>query len=220
MHEMAREERAMNDDLMNWLEVARGGGDVERLHTVPTVREYKNSDHTYNAIIIAVELCQLNGIHPWKVVSALLVHDIAEVYTGDIPAPVKWAHENLRDELFLVEQEWENDNIPKHYLEKSSSMSYEESLIFKFSDLAEFLMFCLEEVAMGNAHERITSCVFRAREALYGISELKKDLVGIKDVATRIGGKVIRTLTRANIYDAYAHEKGEGIHGGNSHGSK
>lgn len=81
-------------------------GDVKRLHTVNTQRQWLIGRHVYGAQCIAVELCRINMIDPGNSLLALLYHDAPEVLTGDIPAPTKRHSPAIDKSLRMMEAEF------------------------------------------------------------------------------------------------------------------
>jgi len=138
---------------VDWISLARQGGQVQRCHTVPTIRPYNNAEHTAGALVIAKELCEANemGVSACAdVMEYLLVHDMAEAYCGDTPANVKLENKALAQQLDVVERDWEVNNVPGHYVAKHH-LSAAQRRICRAADLIELGYYCVEEREMGNA---------------------------------------------------------------------
>jgi len=150
------------DDI--WL--CRNAGLVQRMHIVPTIREHNVAEHTYNAMVIARELCnqaKLGIAICRSVMEYLLYHDIEEVYTGDLPAYLK-SEEELSGVIKMVEERWSRAALPFHISEiKESSIPIVKQLA-KISDCLELCMFCIEEIERGNRHPMLISTTERALE--------------------------------------------------------
>lgn len=127
------------------LNIYRKGLSVERCHTVPHIIPYNNGFHSCNAALIAHELCVLNNLNSASSIRYMLLHDIAEGYTGDIPANVKVNNPDLKSELDLIEARWERLNIPD-----MPDLSIQEKRISKVADIVELGMYCLSELKLGN----------------------------------------------------------------------
>lgn len=163
---------------LQWIRTARHGGGVQRVHTIPYTiqRHYSNAEHTFNAIIIAKELCKdtdykmlytdpiddkefMLDIREDNIILYLLAHDLAESYTGDIPANVKkvTAVKSLFD---TIEKEWEILHRPEEY---AYVLHEHEMWIAKMADSLELAMFCIDEYKMGNRHEVVTNMLLRIK---------------------------------------------------------
>lgn len=137
---------------LDWLETARLGGNVTRMHILPTITSHNVAEHTFHAAFITMELCAQNEIQSGDCVSYILAHDIAEGYTGDTPGNVKVDHPNLSGVLAAIETKWERDNFP-YYLSERSLSEFEMKLV-KSADLLELGYYCVEEREMGNTRVR------------------------------------------------------------------
>lgn len=126
----------------------RKGLKVERLHTTPHHQPYNNGFHSANAALIAMHLAVENkftALSTSTVIKYMLMHDVAEGYTGDMPANVKRENVLLSNALAIAEDSWiERNNIPL------PDLAHEEAVICKAADLIELGMFCRDEIAMGN----------------------------------------------------------------------
>jgi len=67
----------------------REGGMIERVHTVPSHGTYSNAEHTYGALSLLFVLYP--GTPSMNLVKAMLWHDTAERWTGDVPGPMKYS---------------------------------------------------------------------------------------------------------------------------------
>lgn len=118
-------------------------GFVERLHTVKTHDRHTVAAHVYGSMIIAVELCGLNGVDYKRILWTLLYHDAPEKDTGDIPAPTK----RLLNSAAIEDLE----NAFYDRLEISPMPHSEiENKIIKASDYLDLGYICLVERRMGN----------------------------------------------------------------------
>ena len=151
------------NEITTWLETCRHSGKVERTHTIPTIQRYNNAEHVYNAIMIAIELCRLAGVGSSKVIKSLLVHDVEEVYTGDIPANVKM-EENLKEILSGIEEDWVNENVPKHH--NNIKLTDTQYQIAKIADSLELVYFCIDEALMGNRTKPLIDMIYKVSDIL------------------------------------------------------
>lgn len=104
---------------------------VKRWHIVETLRPQTVAEHTFNVMVTAEEIVKVLNMNETirnEVMQYALVHDIAEVVTGDIPTPVKQV---LNSELCVVE----SHAIPLPEVRNTSKD------IVKLADLLESIVF-------------------------------------------------------------------------------
>jgi hypothetical protein len=124
-----------------WVDTIRSGGAVKRYHTVPTVGEQTVAAHSWGVAVILIRIlpfCSKN------LLIAALFHDVAEKWTGDIPADAKWREPEVSALLKRVERDVEET------LNISIGISDEEELILSGCDRLELLWFCVEQARLGN----------------------------------------------------------------------
>ena len=86
----------MNGDWIRRHSWFRDAGDVTRFHTLRTIRQQSVAHHSWG---VATLLLHVWPEAPASVLRAALWHDVAEIETGDMPAPIKWANPELKKEL-------------------------------------------------------------------------------------------------------------------------
>lgn len=157
----------MNGETFNLL---RRAGQLKRLHTLRTVEAHTLARHVYGSLVVALDLlgrnedCRMDHVMP-----ALLVHDAAEVYTGDVPAPVKRASPMLDAALRKLEQQFMND----HGL--NITLSEREGLLCKACDIIDLGWACVEEAYLGNRSDDLQAVLenvlsyLRECLAVYGV---------------------------------------------------
>jgi 5'-deoxynucleotidase YfbR-like HD superfamily hydrolase len=162
---------------LDWIRKAREGAEVDRMHTIPTLRQYPVGQHTFNAIVIALELAQQQPVlRPDLVVKYLIAHDLSEGYTGDIPANVKMENDGVRDLLHVIERRWTERNVPEYLKKAERNIHQTERTLAKAADLLELVLFCVEEREMGNLR---TTRVYN--NALKYLAPLK-EIPGVNDL--------------------------------------
>jgi len=177
---------------MQWLKTARLGGQVQRCHTIPTVQKHHSvAEHSFNCIVIANHICnELNRIYfmvdlsPTAVCSYLLIHDIPESYTGDIPANVKKDCTAIKENLYLLEEIWMKENIPE-YASQYTTMTPLEKEVASLADSLEFVMFCTDDFEMGNRSPVFLEAYRRGCEYAESKSEIK-ELLLTSEIAKKI----------------------------------
>lgn len=136
----------MNLKLAHMYEL-RQGSEVDRSHTIRRIRGQTVGQHSFNAILIARFLCHHNGLPHHNVTDYLLIHDLAEMYTGDMPGNVKRIAA-VKMQMDKLEEEWWL-SMPE-YIRPDFELSAMESSICKLSDWIEFMWWCVEERRMGS----------------------------------------------------------------------
>lgn len=123
----------------------REGGQTQRCHTFPHSSLYNVAVHSYNAASL---LLLLMPIPPsLNLIKAVLWHDVAERWTGDIPSPAKWASPELKQLL---------DNLEQRIFEKLElitifkELTTEELNWLTSVDLLELYIWAREQEMFGN----------------------------------------------------------------------
>lgn len=114
---------------------------VKRFHALPVIRNQRIDEHSFGAMAIAVFLDPEVSANTMK---AIMFHDHAEFFTGDIPAPAKHMNPALRLQLQSVE-----NDIDK-YLCSDYELDSRGQMTLKLADALEGLLYCFEERMLGN----------------------------------------------------------------------
>jgi len=133
---------------IDWINRARRGGAVIRMHTENTLQKYNNAIHTFNAIFIAKEIARELNTEDQLIVDYLLIHDLPEEWVGDCPAPVK-RFGNVSQEYRSLEASWHAQHVPEHFAQ-ASMLSPVDYAIAKSADYLELVHFCVTEIELGN----------------------------------------------------------------------
>ena len=123
--------------------VLRAASHVKRWHTVTTLRQQDLASHSHG---VAMLVWQVNPYASYNSIMAALTHDLPELATGDIPAHVKWADGDISQVLNQIEQRWLNAHGIKHH----NNLSDTDRDVLKFCDSFELMLWCLEELRLGN----------------------------------------------------------------------
>lgn len=157
-------------------------GEIKRLHTVYTQHQHTVAEHVYGSQVIAMELCLLNGLTAsamMRVVGMLLVHDAAEVWTGDWPAPIK----REVPELKTIEADLEKRFYEKHNIELPNLVPLEEAIV-KAADTLDLAMVCMREKLMGNKSRALEEVFSNCMEYVVAQSWVE----GVTFIATQLQG--------------------------------
>jgi 5'-deoxynucleotidase YfbR-like HD superfamily hydrolase len=133
-------------------------GSVRRYHTWPVIREQTVADHSFHVLRL---YWTLFGYVPPEIASYIIWHDMGELWTGDLPYPVK------RDNYALKKT---CDDIEQQALAEmggdTASITTDQEKRVKFCDLLEMLEYALHEVSLGNQYATVV--VSRIVTALKG----------------------------------------------------
>lgn len=125
------------------------------------------SEHSADTAVLAHALCLIarhctgtgDEIRPDTVAAAALYHDAPEILTGDMPTPVKYKNDALRDAYKEVERQSaramasllppELREVEEGYL-TGQVLNEAERRLLKAADRLSALIKCMEEVGSGN----------------------------------------------------------------------
>jgi len=133
-----------NQSLVRKLNFLYLGGDVQRYHTLRTCQQDTVATHSQH--VAALVWLLTNGLASGALLARALLHDMAEQYTGDMPAPFK-RQLHIEDQVDSYEQSvlrWSGlyDSVPP--------ASVEEQRVLKLADCLDGMLFCLREVQARN----------------------------------------------------------------------
>ena len=124
----------------------RNGLAVRRYHTTHRILGETVGQHSAN---VAAIILRIDPECSRELLIAALMHDVAEVYTGDVPAPFKWDSPDAKKALEIGEMLYFNEHaIPWAILEP------EEHKLLKFADMLDLVLSSLEELGRGNRYAR------------------------------------------------------------------
>lgn len=182
-----------NRKLYEWVTTSRHGGAVRRSHTVLCIRPQNNAEHTHGAMVLAQILCREAGVDPSCILQYLLMHDIAEAYTGDMPANVKAENPELRCLLNEVELDWTRNNVPEKF-NFATVLSDGEKKLAKMADSLDLLMYVKDELALGNRHHSMMLMFINIMQY-------------VREQNEHLGSKFVKhALSRANLIFSNIHK--------------
>lgn len=120
----------------------RNGNRVKRYHTVDTLVGETVGHHSANMAILCVLLSEDKP--SVTLLMAALTHDMAEQFTGDVPATAKWESKELKSALADMERRFDR------YWFNSSPLMPRELKVLKQADMLDLCFKALEELHMGN----------------------------------------------------------------------
>ena len=127
--------------LLSKIRHARNGNKVQRFHTVNSFVTETVGHHSANMAILCVILSEYKPSA--SLLLAALTHDLAEQFTGDVPATAKWDSPDLVKALKSMEKKYERTW-------HSAPLTDYERRVLKQADMLDLCFKSLEEVRMGN----------------------------------------------------------------------
>lgn len=119
----------------------REGSSVERCHLLPHVGSYSVGKHSFDM------LCLLHVLYPKasaNLVKAILLHDLAERWTGDVPGSAYESFPELGKEVHRA-----NDTASE-LAGYNVDLTPAEQKLLKVIDKMELLLWCHDQKNMGN----------------------------------------------------------------------
>jgi 5'-deoxynucleotidase YfbR-like HD superfamily hydrolase len=138
-------EREVEEESVKFYQKAlryRSGNRVKRYHTVDAVVGETVGHHSANMAILCVLISEQKPTA--TLLMAALTHDMAEQFTGDIPATAKWDSPELKQALDKMEAKYD-----RHWFNTNVVSSYEQRVL-KQADMLDLCFKASEEVRMGN----------------------------------------------------------------------
>lgn len=165
----------MKDTSVNLLNVVRKMSNLNRMNSMFILRPQSLADHSFHVATLSLMIAksiQTQPIDIEKVLSVALLHDLEEVFTGDIPYPVKKQYTRLNQELevtaaFELSKLIEPVDLYKSgrlviSAVKNTSDNSLESQIVVAADMLELLIRSIEEVLVGNRTTEVTEVINNA----------------------------------------------------------
>lgn len=132
--------------IVNDIRRMRESGHVRRCHVVPHHGEYTVASHSWHA---ATLLILLNPNYSRELLEYILLHDIAERWVGDMPAPAKWYNKRLGMEYEIAESK-----AVEHLglWSKLSRLCPRDLQWASALDRLELWLWCKDQQFLGNQH--------------------------------------------------------------------
>lgn len=129
----------------------RAGMAVRRYHTRLRIKEETVGHHSANVCAILLRLDP--NVSRELLINALL-HDVPEFYTGDVPAPAKWGHPEVKAALEDAEDHFKTEHsIPEYY------MTEDDRTMLKLADMLDLVLSSYEEANLGNKYAEYVASV-------------------------------------------------------------
>lgn len=127
--------------------------DLKRYNNMPRIKSESLAEHQYYCGLILIKLKEYITNVTYSeyciLLQYLLVHDIGELYTGDIPHNVKQDYPDLR--YMLEEIEYEKlSSLGFSELAESIEKNTDLKTLFKLCDTIQVVQYCENEKRLGN----------------------------------------------------------------------
>ena len=155
----------MNKQIEMTLRDVMRSGEVTRWHIVKTLRHQSVAEHSFLVAMIAMRLCDVLEVDEktkHDVLAYALMHDLPEVYMGDLPTPIK---RMMGDDLCDKIEDFEG-RITFSGMSCNTPHDSTVGLIVKIADMLEAVAF-LETNGHGT-HAFAVQCQIREAATAYG----------------------------------------------------
>ena len=142
-------------------------GAVKRWHTKLTIKEQDVAAHSWGVAMVCMKIAPQDH----ELMRAALLHDMAEVESGDIPYPFKKKWPTIKEELDVHEVQFNAENGATCFL------NARQTHMLKWADMFELLLWCKRELKLGNEGMLVTIDVaFRALRDMGPPNEVAQQL--------------------------------------------
>lgn len=170
---------------------------INRWALMRNTREENLSEHSLDVSMIAHALCIIGNVRYGKKLDADyaavtgLYHDASEIITGDMPTPIKYYNQDIKEAYKSIEERANKkllgqlpEDIREAYVDlffKTEEKKYEWRLV-KAADKLSALIKCMEEEKTGNrefvkAKETISKAVDKLGEELPEVKDFVKEFI-------------------------------------------
>ena len=181
---------------------------INRWALMRNTREENLSEHSLDVSMIAHALCVIGNVRYGKKLDADyaavtgLYHDASEIITGDMPTPIKYYNQDIKEAYKSIEDRANKkllgqlpEDIREAYVDiffKNETKQYEWKLV-KASDKLSALIKCMEEEKTGNKE------FLKAKETIEkAVEKLGEDLPEVKDFVKEFIPSYAKTLDELN----------------------
>lgn len=122
-------------------------GQVARYHSTLIQHKQSNAEHQYETTVI------LAHIYPEgskELMLYALTHDSSEIFTGDMPAPMKKEEPKLKQLLDQIEDKYRREALEIPF----AAFTKEEYLAVKYADILSGIYFTTMRVNQGDTYAR------------------------------------------------------------------
>ena len=133
--------------------------DLKRYNNMPRIKSESLAEHQYYCGLILMllkdDIINVEYADFCMLLQYVLIHDIGELYTGDIPHNVKQDYPELKSLLEKIEIEHANQTGFTDVLNYVNKKDYLFKL-FKLCDTIQVIQYCKNEINLGNTITNIS----------------------------------------------------------------
>lgn len=186
----------MNNNLVRQILHHRKMLNVQRLSGSPKIRSYNLAEHSYFVATMFEEFCKEENLeYSTDSLYVVLRHDLMEVFTSDLPYPVKNFNEKTKEAWDLIEREVYEGNKNRFISmftdeEIKYRLTEKQFIMMKSCDILDLYLFCLEEKQLGNNSQPILKIIQNCENILYYwnvpsilsiLDDLKNSIQGVEE---------------------------------------
>lgn len=160
-------------------------GGVVRCHTLPCLNRPTVGHHTWRTMVILHWLYS-PGLPPSNMTYALLIHDMPELWTGDMPGDVKGDYPEVAAMFTRLDEAFE----AKHELVTWVTPS--EQCLVSYCDRADLTLYALDEIESGN--KRILPLAFKAKEMTQALLVKVRNSLLMDDIVLASAEYLFKTI--------------------------
>ena len=173
---------------------------IKRYHATPLHQNETVAEHSFYVAIIARALCSIvpdKKINILQVVEKALIHDMEEMFTGDIIQPYKYYDQKLKKLInrindTMVKKAFEGlpPKLAAHFTDLWSTYHQDKKIedkIVKIADKLSLVAYCLEQIQLGNKFMKPIFVNGMRLLSEYKFTWLSLILADIKKEARKIG---------------------------------
>ena len=138
----------------NFIKIARRMTDVNRCQGTPMNHPYSVTEHGAQAAVLYIGYCEYERVPvDAELLSFILMHDVLEVFTGDVLYPAKHLAEEaweMIEEAVIKDTERRYGVDLRKYSDKYIKGDPEQARIWKLCDTTELWCNCADELSQGN----------------------------------------------------------------------
>lgn len=137
---------------------------INRWGLMRNVRTENIQEHSHQTAVFAHALCVIaseklgeKALSPERACLLAVYHDASEIYTGDLPTPIKYANDRIKDSYREIEKQAVGkltESLPDYmkpsFLFLSEGEAEPEWKYVKAADTLSAYVKCLDEVGAGN----------------------------------------------------------------------
>jgi len=165
----------------------RQGTAVKRFHTRPRIVGETVGHHTCNLCHL---LLLLEPDCRKELLVAALYHDVPEGFTGDVPAPAKWASEPAAQALKELEQRF----CAAYTIPQPELYPYEKVLL-KAADMLDLALSSIEELGLGN--RSAVELIENAQEYIYQLELYEEHRAIVENLVTEVRNKWVQIKSKS-----------------------